>query len=307
MTFYTPLRYPGGKRRLLAVVTRLLQENGLTDIEYAEPYAGGAAIALALLFEEYAEVIHLNDLSRPVFAFWSSALYDTQDLCARIRCTPITMDEWNKQRAVYESAASADLADLGFAALYLNRTNRSGILSGGVIGGKRQVGRWSMGARFNKPDIIRRIQKIGRYRDQIRLYQMDALDFVNSQLSRIAAKGFAFFDPPYLENGKDLYLDNYTPDGHRELALGVQRLSLPWLCTYDRAAVALGLFDGYRRIEYGLPYTAQGRHRGEEVMFVSHNLNLPAEWLKAIESVRLTRRTDRYTLHGRVAVPKPLQ
>ena len=83
MPFYTPLRYPGGKRRLLSVVSRILERNDWRDIQYAEPFAGGAAIALALLMEEYASVIHINDLSRPVYAFWFDALNETEELCDR--------------------------------------------------------------------------------------------------------------------------------------------------------------------------------------------------------------------------------
>src|SRR5437867_1496449 len=74
MPFYTPLRYPGGKRRLAQAIMRLLVVNGRRDVDYFEPYAGGAAIALALLFEEYASTAHINDLSRPVYAFWHSAI-----------------------------------------------------------------------------------------------------------------------------------------------------------------------------------------------------------------------------------------
>ena len=303
MAFYTPLRYPGGKRRLLTVVTRLLQENGLTDVEYAEPYAGGAAVALSLLFEEYASVIHLNDLSKPIFALWDSVVNKTDDMCHRIDSTPVTMDEWHKQRDVYEASGSADLSDLGFATLFLNRTNRSGIIGGGVIGGKQQNGAWSLDARFNKPELIQRIRKIGRYRSRIRLHQMDALDFVNDQLSQIAGNGFAFFDPPYIENGKTLYLDDYTPARHLELAESIQRLRLPWICTYDHAAIELGLYSDCRRIEYRLPYTAQGRYHGEEVMFVSHDLVLPVEWEVTTKPVRLTQPTDRYSLHGVVVSP----
>ena len=83
-----------------------------------------------------------------------------------------------------------------------------------------------------------------------------------------------------------------------ELAEGVQRLNLPWICTYDHAAIELGLYPGYRRVEYKLPYTAQGRHRGEEVMFIAHDLILPPDWLETTEHVRLTQLTGKYTLHG---------
>jgi len=140
MPIYTPLRYPGGKRRLAPFVGQLLEQNRLRNVEYAEPYAGGAAIALSLLFEERAACVHINDLSRPVFAFWHSVLNDAANLCQRIRSTRVSMREWERQRAVYDASDTIDLASLGFATLFLNRTNRSGILAGGVIGGKGQTG-----------------------------------------------------------------------------------------------------------------------------------------------------------------------
>jgi DNA adenine methylase len=72
LIYFTPLRYPGGKGKLAAYVKRLMKLNGLLDGEYVEPYAGGAAIALELLFHEYVSCIHINDVSRPVYTFWRS-------------------------------------------------------------------------------------------------------------------------------------------------------------------------------------------------------------------------------------------
>jgi DNA adenine methylase len=162
MPFYTPLRYPGGKRRLAPVVSRLLTANKLKNIDYVEPYAGGAAVALSLLFNEFAATVHINDLSRPVFAFWHTVLNATEDLCARVASVRVSMREWERQRSVYDDRDSADLTDLGFAALFLNRTNRSGIISGGVIGGKDQTGAWKLDARFTKPELINRIKRVAR-------------------------------------------------------------------------------------------------------------------------------------------------
>ena len=304
MPFYTPLRYPGGKRRLSTVVARLLEINGIKDVEYAEPYAGGAAVALSLLFGEYASVVHLNDLSRPIFAFWDSVLNHTDDLCRKVDAIPVTIDEWKKQRAIYDARESADLTDLGLATLFLNRTNRSGIIAGGVIGGKQQKGPWLLDARFNKMDLIQRIKKIGRYRGRIRLYKMDALDFSTKVLSKIKANSFAFFDPPYIENGKALYLDDYNIAAHFRLARGVKSLRQPWICTYDNAAIDYRLYPNQRRIKYGLPYTAQGRHSGKEVMFLSDNLLLPLEWLQTDGPVQLTPEKSTYTLFGILDTPK---
>ena len=194
MSYITPLRYPGGKRRLASVVMRLLDANGLRDIEYVEPYAGSSAIALALLFGEYASVVHINDLSRPVYAFWYSVLNDTDALCDRIQRVDVTIDEWHRQRGVYDNRDAADVDDLGFATLFLNRTNRSGIVSGGVIGGKHQTGNWDLDARFNRDELIRRIKRVGRYRSRIRLYRLDALDFTNTVVPTLR-NAFTFYDP----------------------------------------------------------------------------------------------------------------
>ncbi|MEY2556774.1 MAG: adenine methylase, partial [Verrucomicrobiota bacterium] len=119
LVHYTPLRYPGGKGKLAPYVKQLIKDNKLLDGEYAEPYAGGAGIALELLFHEYVSRVHINDLSRPVFAFWKSVLADTERLCALIHDTPLTLKSWDKQKCIF--AAEADDLELGFATFFLNR------------------------------------------------------------------------------------------------------------------------------------------------------------------------------------------
>jgi DNA adenine methylase len=299
MPFYTPLRYPGGKRRLAPLVAQLLDQNNLTNIDYVEAYAGGAAIALALLFSERAATVHMNDLSRAVYAFWHTVLNDTSALCRRIEQTRISMKEWHRQRAVYQSMETSALPDLGFAALFLNRTNRSGILSGGVIGGQKQTGDWALDARFNKTELIHRIKRVGRYRSRINLYQQDALTFTQKVLPSLGPKAFAFYDPPYIENGEDLYLNNYDLEGHKKLATGIAQAAQPWVVTYDYAAVKCGLYPSHRRMIYGLNYSAQDRYAGREVMFFADSIRLPEPWMNA-KRILMSPAESRYPVYGKM-------
>lgn len=297
MNHLTPLRYPGGKRRLTAVVRWLIEKNGLEGAEYIEPFAGGAAVGLALLYEGKVSKIHLNDLSRPVYAFWHSVLHQTDQLCAGIERVPVTMGEWYKQRSIFDQHEQADLLDVGLATFFLNRTNRSGILSGGVIGGKNQAGHYLLDCRFNKTDLVQRIREIASHRDAISIYQMDAELFCRNILGAQHTDAFVFFDPPYITNGDDLYLNDYDLDGHKNLAKEIQRLQRHWICTYDLGAVEAGLFAGHRRVEYGLPYMAQGRRKGYEAMFMSNRLILPEVW-RADCDVPVTPPGSTYELTG---------
>lgn len=304
MPFYTPLRYPGGKRRLVDAVVDLLAANKLTNIEYAEPYAGGAGIALGLLFGEHAATVHINDLSRAVFAFWHAVLNDTDELCRRIEAVRVTMTEWRRQRAIYDSRDAADLTSLGFAALFLNRTNRSGIIAGGVIGGKKQIGTWKLDARFNRSELIQRIRRVSRYRNRIHLYQQDAIQFTDDVVAKFGPRSFAFYDPPYVENGQGLYLNEYDLAGHQAVASRVAKLKQPWVVTYDHGAVNAGLYADTRRMVYGLSYSAQDRYEGREVMFFSNRIALPDAWANR-RKVQLNTSSKAYPFYGRLEDAPP--
>lgn len=274
--YYTPLRYPGGKGKLVPYIKRLFEANDLVDGVYAEAYAGGAAVAMELLLHEYVRKVYINDISAGVAAFWRSVLNDTDALCAAIASAKLNMDEWHKQRAIQRSPSEhGDLA-LGFSTFFLNRTNRSGILSAGVIGGKEQTGKWKLDARFNAPDLIGRIQAIARLRSRIAFHQRDALEFLDTVAPLLPAKSLIYLDPPYYVKGSDLYLHHYAHEDHLKIAAKVSKLkSKNWLVSYDNAPEVKPMYSKYRSIVYGLSYSAQDRYKGSEVMFFSSGLTVP--------------------------------
>jgi DNA adenine methylase len=275
--YKSPLRYPGGKAKLSPFVQSLFRSNGLTDGEYAEPYAGGASVALALLYEEYASRVHINDLDPSVHAFWHSALNDTESLARKVRDTLVSPAEWRRQRAVQRQPGEASTLDLAFSTFFLNRTNRSGIIaSAGMIGGNGQSGAWRLDARYNAQELAQRIEKVGRYRSRIVLTNLDAIEFLAHVAATLPERSLVYLDPPYyVKGGRRLYANSYEPEDHREIAASLEEYPHPWLVSYDAAPEIIALYRGYRRSVYALPYTAAERYDGAEVMVFSNNLLVP--------------------------------
>ena len=218
LVYFTPLRYPGGKGKLAAYVKEIIRSNKLYDGEYVEPYAGGAAIGLELLFQEYVEKIHINDLSQPVYSFWKSVLNDTDELCRLIKNTRLSVSSWDRQKCIFAHPREHSYVQLGFATCFLNRTNRSGILNGGIIGGRDQTGPWKIDARYNADELIFRIESIAKMRRKIKLTRSDALALLRFGLPKWPKKTLFYLDPPYYKQGRELYYDYYKRDDHADVA-----------------------------------------------------------------------------------------
>ncbi|HEX8244089.1 MAG TPA: DNA adenine methylase [Longimicrobium sp.] len=272
--FLSPLRYPGGKGKLANYLKLLLEINGLRDVRYVEPYAGGASVALSLLFEEYASHVDINDVNRSVYAFWYSVLNNTDELCRLISDVSVTVDEWFRQKDV-QTAREASLLELGFSTFFLNRTNRSGIIAGGIIGGKKQTGAWKLDARFNKEELVKRIKKIARYSSRITLHHQDALQLLRELTPTLGENSLLYLDPPYYVKGEGLYEHFYQDRDHAEVAELVRGTTHPWVVSYDYHPRLLDLYSGFRHVEYQLSYSAQERYKGSELIFFAPGLRIP--------------------------------
>lgn len=273
---FSPLRYPGGKGKLAKFVASIIRENHLSDGLYVEAYAGGAAVAWELLLTGVVRRVAINDLSRPIFAFWKAVLEETDNLVRMIADTPVTVDVRATQKRIFANAKQASDLELGFATFFLNRTNRSGILNGGMIGGKDQTGKWKLDARYSKDDLIDRIQRIASCRRRISLTNLDAVEFILTYAPAWPDKTLVYLDPPYFQKGRDLYYDFYKVDDHAGVAGAIR--SIPngnWIVSYDDTGPIHTLYDGAGWLQYTIGYSARSRHRGCEAMFFSDDLHIP--------------------------------
>lgn len=286
MEVLSPLRYPGGKAKIAEFIKQVVNDNGLLDGIYVEPYAGGAAVALSLLINGYVSRIIINDKDRSIYAFWHSVLYNTDRLCQLIEETPVNMDTWKIQRELQAHKEGIDLLPLGFSTFFMNRTNRSGIIKAGVIGGYNQTGKYKIDARYRKDKLIARIRRIASYADQIELHNEDAVDFVNQILQMAPQNTILYLDPPYYKKGKGLYMNYYDDADHERIREVLGHVdTLKWIVSYDNSLFIKGLYEAFRHQEFYLNYSANNKSKGTEILFFSNNCKVTDKALTKINIV----------------------
>ena len=270
----TPLRYPGGKTQLYTFIRNLLVSNNLLGTVYCEPFAGGCGLALKLLLNDDVSKIIINDSDRAIYAFWYSVLHNSEELCSFVDSVDITVEEHEKQKYIYMCHEKYGELDLAKATLFLNRTNVSGVLKGGIIGGRCQNGKYGIDARFPKEGIKKKIRRIAELSDRIDLYNLDVFEFLDRVIKQ-KKKVFINFDPPYVKKGGQLYKNSFDEDLHRKLSNRISQLQTKWIVTYDICDLIESLYSRFRHDKIEVSYTVNTVRKAKECVFYSDNLIIP--------------------------------
>lgn len=266
----SPLRYPGGRNIIYNKLKATIIACNIKDVIYVEPFAGGFGIGLRLLYEDVVDRVILNDFDIHIYNFWYSVLNYTDQLVKLIENTPITIDERLRQKNIYDNTKSSRLED-GFATLFLNRVNFSGIIKAGVIGGNNQTGSYHIDCRFNKTDIIAKVRKVAKYKKKIQLKHKDA-KLLLKQLSENDGNYFFYLDPPYVIKGSALYTEYFSEQDHYAFADAVRQYlkSVPWVMTYDKCELISKIYKKNKLFEYTTSYNA--KNKGHNVEYVITNI-----------------------------------
>ena len=266
---YSPLRYPGGKSKIAPFVSLLIEKSNLGECTYVEPFAGGAGVALSLLFEGTVTDIVINDYDKAIYSMWKAIITETDAFINLVCNTPLTIDEWKKQKNIYTNENKKYSLALGFATFYLNRTNRSGILAAGPIGGYNQTGNYLIDARYNREALVDRIEKIAAHKAHIHLYNKDIESFIKNYLPKYQKKAFVYFDPPYYNKGKELYKNFFVHDDHKRISKLIKELNCFWMVTYDDVDEICELYKDYECKQFDLTYSVANSGKKSEIMFLS--------------------------------------
>lgn len=276
----SPLRYPGGKRKLSNYLAPIIDANLPIDV-FIEPFAGGAGIALDLLSSNKVKEIHLNDSDKNIYCFWSSIIRHNDQFLETLHHIPLSIEEYYHQKSIVfgnHKSKNTSNFNVGFAVFYVNRCNRSGILTKNVgpIGGKNQNGKWKFDARFNKEKLEQKIKEIRKIKNQIHVSCMDAIDFSNKFIcKRSDVNIFLYFDPPYYAQGRNLYRNFFKDDGHLKLRdFLYDNNHLKWLLSYDKADFIETAYQSFsNKLIIDFDHHANNHKHNQEIVIGSNALN----------------------------------
>lgn len=272
MKTYTPLRYPGGKSKLAKQFETICRANNINL--YVEPYAGGFGIGLYLLLNNVVKNVIINDIDPLIHSFWYSVIKHNKKFIDMIKNTDITIDNWYKFKNIINNYRDYDKLTVGFATFFMNRTNRSGIIKAGVIGGKEQNGNYKLDARFKKDELIAKIEHINKYKNNIKLYNKDAVKLIGCIKNRLDSQSLIYFDPPYYYNANTLYNNFYKPNDHRKIGDFIQTLDYPWIVTYDDVKEISNIYSRSQKFSYTLNYSiSKYNNKGSELL-IYNDINI---------------------------------
>ena len=276
--YYSPLRYPGGKGKLASFMEYMIDQLGHQGGTYIEPFAGGAGIAMELLLRNVVSRIVINDYDKAVWSFWKAILTETDRFVEEIRTVPLTVDEWQKQHEILVTQNDKYSFELGFAAFYLNRTNRSGIIKGGVIGGQEQAKDWKMDVRFKREELITRVQRIAARKKDIKLYNKDVNSFIKNYVPLYEENALIYFDPPYYKKGQQLYMNFFNYKDHVRIEQEIrEHVNCDWIITYDYEPQIEEIYHNYNLRLYDLNYSVSTKRKANELMIFKDGIFIPSD------------------------------
>lgn len=278
--FYSPLRYPGGKGKLAPFMEFMIDELGHRGGTYIEPFAGGAAIAIELLERNVVNQIVINDYDKGIWSFWKAIISETDRFVEQLNNVPLTVEEWGRQRNICLTQNRKYSFELGFATFYMNRTNRSGIIKGGIIGGLDQTGNWKMDARFNREDLSRRIINIAARKHDIKLYNKEIGSFIKNYIPKYEENALIYFDPPYFGKGKQLYMNFFNLEDHERIEAEIRNsVRGDWIITYDAAPEIAHIYEGYSIRKFDLNYSVADKRRASELIIFKDGIAIPSNMI----------------------------
>ncbi|MHB1439982.1 MAG: DNA adenine methylase [Cuniculiplasma sp.] len=273
----TPLRYPGGKTWLLDYVKEFIKFHKLELKAIIEPYAGSASVSIGLLREGLVDKAYICEKDPLIVAFWNAVLNQNEEFVEFIQSLEVSLETWLsfKKYLIFDSVHKYNTVELAGAFLFFNRTNYSGIIKGGPLGGKKQQSSYKFDCRFNREKIIEKIQGLHNLEGRLHVAEVDGISFMQRITSGTAENLLFYVDPPYYGAGRELYRYFFTDGDHENLSIFLKKLEHPWLLSYDDAEFIRDLYTNNEKFPVYTDYQSGNLRRNVRELLISNYLIPP--------------------------------
>src|SRR5258708_1639367 len=273
----SPLRYPGSKVRITEMVAGLLETNLLVGSHLYEPFAGGSAVSLSLLANGFVPSATWVERDPLVFSFWKMVKDQPDALIERMRRGKVTLAAWRRLMPLrdIDKPTKAQLAKLGYAGLFFNRTCFSGVLGAGPIGGMSQSSSYRIDCRFNKKELAIAIRKCSGILNKVDILFSAIIAFLLKESLAMPKHSLVYIDPPYVTNGHKLYRYHFDKAEHERLADVIGDLRVPWLMSYDNHDIVRDLYVGEQTKFVKTYQSLKGSKFVKEILLLSADFLLP--------------------------------
>lgn len=256
--YKSPLRYPGGKARM---VKKILERAPAGYQEYREPFLGGGSVLFAVRSEDMNRYCQVSDIFSELMTFWWQCKFHSSYMIK-------TINDWKQQypdgRELHKNCKKqVTLAkDRGTAFFILNRISFSGLtMSGGYS-------KASYEGRFNQSHI-------SRIKDADSVLENVELRFVGYEalLHEPGKDVWLFMDPPYDIKSDNLYGNKgNTHKGfdHVKFADECKKSPHKWLITYNDNENIRKLFSWANIQEIDVTYNMNSNNKKKKELFITN-------------------------------------
>ena len=236
--FLSPFRYPGGKHWFVKTARKWLLHEPIRPSIIVEPFAGGAGISLAAVYNKWVDRAIFAEIDENVAATWKTLLNkDVKWLINEV--STFRLGRRNVERAILSNPSS--IKQRAFRCLLWNRTARGGVTaSGSGLIRKGEDGN-GLQSRWYPETLVHRIREIRKLRKRLKFVESDGFELIQKHLKR---KDVAFFvDPPYTRAARRLY--THWEIDHEKLFTLLHQARGCVLMTYDDTAEVRALAKKY--------------------------------------------------------------
>src|SRR3990167_6998031 len=280
MHFYSPLRYPGSKRKLCNYLDKILAKNNYSPQVLIEPFVGGGSVFINFLLRHKEGKVVIEDKDELIYNFWKTLFDEPSYLIRFVKKVRVDLKTFDRYRHVSSHTDKFSRKKLAEACLFLNRTSFSGILnnSAGPIGGREQKSIYKIDCRFGRENLIKKIKSISAFKNRVVVLPYnweETLKYVAGEDKYKNARLLYYFDPPFYKKAAQLYRYHFDNVSHKNLRDRLMKLKQAWILSYDRAQEIQNLYSAFTRINVSMPYSINSPAKRLEKELIITPLKLP--------------------------------